>query len=301
MSVSNRSVRQFSCLRPIIGVLLAVLAALSLAGCSTVRLSYNNAPELVYWWLDSYLDFNDAQSHRVRADLKSLQSWHRQHELPLYLGTLQKLQGLAPADVSPVQLCLLFDEQRPRLQAVLDKAEPGLLAVAPTLTAAQLEHLARQFDKKNKKWRTEWLSDAAPERKARRVKQLVDRAELFYGRLEPAQTSALHASVAESVFDANLSQREFLRRQQDTLQTLRKLQGKSGNSLSVSTELHALLARSTHSPEPDYLIYAGQMMQDDCRTFAALHNSATPSQRRHLLDTLNGYAADVRALMAALH
>ena len=50
----------------IIGVL--VLAA-SLGACSTVRLAYNNLPELAYWWLDDYLDFTGAQSLRVREEL----------------------------------------------------------------------------------------------------------------------------------------------------------------------------------------------------------------------------------------
>ena len=64
MPVSNRFAGLFLQLRHIIGALLAALVLLGLGGCSAVKLSYQNAPELTYWWLDSYLDLNDTQSRQ---------------------------------------------------------------------------------------------------------------------------------------------------------------------------------------------------------------------------------------------
>ena len=50
-------------------IVALVLLAAGLTGCSAVRFGYNQAPELVYWWLDGYVDFDDAQSRRVREML----------------------------------------------------------------------------------------------------------------------------------------------------------------------------------------------------------------------------------------
>ena len=75
MPVSNRFPGPFRLVRHIIGALLAVLALLGLGGCSAVKLSYQNAPELTYWWLDSYLDLNDTQSRQLRAELKTLHNF----------------------------------------------------------------------------------------------------------------------------------------------------------------------------------------------------------------------------------
>lgn len=81
MSFSMRSFsRVVGEIAPIIGVLMAALA---MGGCSAVRLGYNTSPTLVYWWLDSYFDFDSDQSARVRDDLQSVQEWHRKNELPL--------------------------------------------------------------------------------------------------------------------------------------------------------------------------------------------------------------------------
>ena len=49
--------------RWIIGLLCLALAGLS--GCSALRLGYNTAPELAYWWIDGYADFDDAQAPQV--------------------------------------------------------------------------------------------------------------------------------------------------------------------------------------------------------------------------------------------
>ncbi len=274
-----------------------MLLTLGLAACSAVKLGYNSAPELAYWWLDSYLDLSETQSLKLRSDLTALQAWHRQMELPQYVGTLEGLQRLASAEVSPPQLCNLYEELRPRLQVLLDRAEPTLVALAPTLTATQLEHLARQFDKRNGKWRAEWLDNAKAQRAARRIQQLTDRVEHFYGRLEESQLTVLRASVARSVFDADMKYRETLRRQQDTLQTLRQLQADPGPAVNAKTAIHALLERTLNSPAADYRNYAERSTQEDCRLFATLHNSATPAQRQHLLETLQDYAADARSLM----
>lgn len=298
MPVSNPLPSQFFTLRHIIGVLLAVLMTLGLSGCSAVKLSYNNAPELLYWWLDSYLDLNETQSSKLRADLTELHAWHRQMELPLYLSTLEQLQRLAVTPASSPQICTLYDQVRPRLRALADQVEPMLVALAPTLGATQLEHLAHQFDKRNQKWRAEWLDSSATERNARRVKQLTDRAEHFYGQLEEAQLAALRASVASSIFDVNLKYRETQRRQQDMLQTLRQLQADPGPAASVKAAIHALLERAMNSPSADYRNYAALLLQEYCGVVATLHNSATPAQRLRLIETLKDYQDDVRSLRA---
>ncbi len=283
----------------IIGALLAVLLGLLGSGCSAVRLSYNHFPELGYWWLDSYLDFNDTQSLQVRADLNALQAWHRGQELPIYIGTLQKLQQLAPAKVTPEQLCVLYDELKPRLQAVLDQSASSILSLAPTLTPEQLNHLERQLDKRRQKWRAEWIERTPEERRARRVKQLVDRAEMFYGRLDPSQLAALGASVAATGFDASQLARESLRRHQDLLQTLRLLQSGALAATKARAEVDGLFERWLDSPDMAYRNYQKGMADEGCKAFAKLHNSSTPSLRQQAIGSLKDYERDARSLMGS--
>ena len=274
------------------------MLALGIAGCSAVKLSYNNAVELSYWRLDSYLDFNATQSIRVRAGLAALQAWHRSSELPVYVGTLEKLQRMAASSVTPEQVCDLFAELKPRFQAIIDQTDPTIVALAPTLKTEQLDHLARKFDKRNQKWREEWLAGSPAKRSARRVKQLVERTEMFYGRLEEPQLAVLRASVPASGFDAAFNDRETLRRQQDALQMLRALQSGTLTDLRARAEVRALLGRVMNSPDTAYQSYLEKMTRENCKTFASLHNSSTPAQRLKAIETLRDYETDARALIA---
>lgn len=279
--------------------IICILLAVLLSACSAVKMGYNNAPELSYWWLDSYLDFNGPQTLKVRTDLATLQTWHRQSELPLYVGTLKKLQHMAPSNVTSAQVCTLFADLMPHLQTVVDQAESTVTAVAPTLKAAQLDYLSRQLDKRNLKWREDWIEGTPTEHSTRRVKQLVDRAEMIYGRLEEPQLTVLRASVAASSFDAATSNRESLRRHQDALQTLRQIQSGPQSALRTQVAVHALLGRFMDSPDTAYRDYMEKLTQENCQAFASMHNSTTPAQRGKVVETLKNYENDARALMAS--
>jgi len=290
MNATLFSVRFFR----IIGLLLALL----LSGCSAVRLGYSQAPELAYWWLDSYFDFSEAQTTRVRSDLVALHAWHRNNELPIYLGLLDKLQRLTPGNVTPEQLCELYNEFLPRINAAAEQAEPTLSAVTLLLKPEQLAQLARQLDKRSETWREEWLDGTPGERRARYIKRLVDRAEGLYGRLDAAQRVIVREAVAASRYDADMSYRESQRRHTDTLQTLRLIQSGGLGAERNRLEARGLLDRAVSSPDPIFRSHQSKLIQENCRTYAALHNSTSPGQRSKALETLKGYEADLRALMA---
>jgi dihydrodipicolinate synthase/N-acetylneuraminate lyase len=88
----------FTKLLRIIGLLaLGGVCAGALTACSAVKLGYGAAPELAFWRLDAYLDFDDAQAAQVRDDLATLHQWHRSNELPRYAALLEQAERLAPA------------------------------------------------------------------------------------------------------------------------------------------------------------------------------------------------------------
>lgn len=293
-SVMLNSRRLPALLPRIIGALLLVF----LGGCSAVKIGYNNAPALVYWWLDSYIDFNDAQSVQVRDSLATLQAWHRQTELPAYADLLRQIQRVASGPVTPQQVCAFSDQIRLRVQRLGEQAAEGMSRVAPTLEPQQWRHLALQFDKHNRTWREEWLDGTPAELSARRLKKAEERAQSFYGRLEEAQLAILRQSVSSPTFDARLAWRERLRRQQDMLQVLRE-HGNSDRAAHVKAEILALLQRNLNSPDAAYQTQFERLVVESCANIAALHNSTSAAQRRHLQDKLQDYEADARALISA--
>jgi len=277
----------------IIGALMVVFA---LGGCSTVRLGYSNAPNLAYWWLDDYFDFDSLQGERMRAELQTLHAWHRKEELPLFKELLRNLQTAAAQPVTPEQVCSLYAYLQTRVQVTAEHLAPGLAAIAPTVQTAQMEHMAQRLDKRSRQWREEWMDGTPADIAERRVKQLVERAEWFYGRLDAPQMALVRAHMAAVEFDSAVELRESLRRHQDTVSTFRQLRTRGTTDLQAQNEIRALVARSIHSPEPSYRPYFSKVSAQSCAVVAALHNSASPSQRQKLMQTLQAYENDARAL-----
>ncbi len=279
---------------PIIGVLLA---ALSVVGCSAVRVGYNSAPMLAYWWLDGYFDFDDQQSLRIKADLQAVQDWHRKEELPLVMQTLKDLQLMAPKPVTQTQVCQMVAGLQARVQAPLDRAAPSIAAIAPTLQVAQIEHIANEFAKREKKWRAEWLDGTPTERTERRVKQIVERAESFYGTLESAQIALIKTHIEASSFDGTRQHKEMLRRQQDSIQVLNTLRTTRVTPAQATAEIRGLLERSLKAPDPAFRHYIEQITNESCATMVELHNSSTSAQRVRLVQTLRDYEGEARSLL----
>ena len=276
----------------------ALLIATLLVGCSAVRLGYNSAPTLAYWWLDSYFDFDGEQSLRIRADLQAVQDWHRKEELPLLIQTLKELQAMAPKPVTPAQVCNTVTSLQTRVQVTLERVAPSIGAIAPGLQASQIEQVSREFDKRNKKWREDWLEGTNTERAERRVKQIVDRAESLYGSLEPAQMAIIKNHVQTSSFDGPRNYREMLRRHEDALQVLTTLRTSKPTTAQATAAIRGLLERTLKAPDPAYRQYIDRLTLESCTATAALHNIITSSQRTHLVQALQDYEADARALAA---
>src|SRR3954471_20772192 len=114
------------CLPALARIIGLLTFALALSGCSAIKLGYNNLDEVAYWWVDSYVDFTNEQSRRVRQDLGRLDRWHRQEELPEIIAMLQRMEQLAPEDVSPAQACSFVPQVRERLHALADQGEPAI-------------------------------------------------------------------------------------------------------------------------------------------------------------------------------
>lgn len=283
---------------PIIFALLwSLLLGLSLGGCSAVRIGYGNAPSLLYWWIDGYVDFDEAQSVKARDTLAALHAWHRRQELPAYIALLQSVQTMAPVNVTPEQACVHLEVARDRLRALLANAEPGMAALVPTVKPAQIEHIRRQFEKRNEGWREKWLDGSAQQRRERRINQAVERYESFYGTLEERQLAVIRANVERSRFDPSLRYQETLRRQQETLQALRQLLAAPKAEADAPAAVHEAIERALRSPDPVMRARFEADWQDNCRAIADLHNSTTPAQRRKATQTLKNYEDDLRALL----
>jgi hypothetical protein len=270
--------------------------AVALGGCTAIKLGYESLAQVGYWWLDGYIDFDETQSAAVRDDLARIHAWHRVNELPRYVQLLQQFERLAPADVSPAQACAFEPELRARADALRARAEPAFIAHAMTLQPAQLEHLERKFQERNRDYQKEWVRLPRDEMVEKRLKEFADRAEMVYGHLEGGQRSLLRQLVKASPYDPAMVAAESRRRQQDILATLRHVSGRSVDIPEARAAVRALLDRVATPPDAAQRAYLESMRHDTCRMISAMHNSMRPAQRDAAARRLRGWQRDLREL-----
>lgn len=276
----------------------AIALATLLSACSAVQLAYNNLPEISYWWLDGYVDFDDAQTPQVRDELRRLLAWHRREELPKIADLLQEAQALAPADLTPAQACALFDAIRLRLLALAERAEPAGATLALSLSEAQVEHLARKYGKINDEYRRDWLDRSPAQQRERRYDQFLDRSEDFYGRLDAGQRALLRQQVERSAFDPRELDTERRQRQREALALLGRFLAAKQPAAEAQAALHSYVMRIAEPPPGPARDRQHRMRQESCATIAALHNQTSATQREQAARRLQRYEDDLRALAA---
>lgn len=285
-------------LRTTIGVVTLVLAGLLLAGCSTVKLAYGQAPQLLAWQLNRYLDLSQPQAERVRDELAELHRWHRDTLLPEHAGLLQKLRQQLPAPMSPEQACRAYADLRTQIDQLLARAEPSLVWLASDLSEAQLRSLQKRQADSNADWKKEWLDPTPDKLREHRYQQLLSRTEDFYGSLQEPQKAALRRYIAQSSFDPQRTYAERLRRQTDLVQVLRQMAQERGNTDQARTLLRGYLARLNTSPDAAYQRYAQALVEEGCAGFAAVHATMTPAQRLRAVASVGAYEQDFITLAA---
>jgi hypothetical protein len=281
----------------IITVLCGALMLVS--GCSALRIGYSTAPDLVYWWLDRYVDFDAAQTQRVRQALAQWFAWHRRTQLPDYAALLVRAQAEVMADTTAARVCEWQADLIQRANTAFDRAVPAAADILPSITLEQIAHIEQRYAKTNSEFRDDYLQPDPAKRAAANVKRTVERAETLYGKLDDKQRAQLAAALARSPFDAELWLAERRMRQRDALQLLNKLIRDKPSREQTQTALRAYADRIEHSPQEAYRRYSDRLTEFNCAFAATLHNGMSTAQRRHAAQTLAGWEGDLRALAAA--
>ena len=281
----------------IIAGFFVILSASS--GCSALRIGYSTAPDLVYWWLDGYVDLTATQTTRVRESIAQWFAWHRHGQLPGYAALLDKAQTEVVADTTPTRVCEWQAEITQRALQAFDRIVPDAAALTLTLTPKQLLVLERRYAKNNQEFRDDFLQPDMHRRARQTLKRAVDRAEMLYGTLDDAQRVKIAEILTRSPFDPEVWLAERRQRQQDVLHMLRKIDADGASLDQAEAALRAQVRTLEVSPREAYRRYDEQLSVFNCAAAAAVHNLTTVAQRQTAAHRLAGWAGDLRAIAVA--
>lgn len=276
--------------------LLIALALPVLQGCSAIKLGYQQLPTLSYWWLDSAISFNDAQTERAKEALANVYRWHRGQELATYTDLLQRVTEMSQSNLQASQVCSVWGEVQTLMDRSMRVAITQAVPVVQMLGPRQLSHLARHQDNKNEDWDKEWLQGSATERLERRVDKTLERYRSFYGELSAAQIALVKSQTSQSVWTPEWGRQERLRREQDLLSTLRQSAPSQVTPAQLEANLLGVWQRWLMPPHETGRTLMQKMSRQACDNLAQLHNTTSPEQRQRVARTLRNYERDIREL-----
>lgn len=281
--------------RSVIIVVVCGLASL-VAGCSAMRIVYAGAPDLSYWWLDRYIDFNSDQAPRVHQALDQWFDWNRRTQLPDYVALLDRAKSEVLADTTAARACEWQVDIAARVRVTFDQIAPAAAELAITLTPQQIDHLQKHFADKDEDFRDKYLKPDPRERAIAALQRTVDNAERLYGHLDEPQRRLIAERLAASPFDADVWFAERQALQADLVNMLRKLRAEGADQQQALTALRDYKDRVVRSPREDYRRYSARLAESNCAFAAAVQNATTPTERRTAADNLAGWAGDLRAI-----
>ena len=280
------------------GVKLRTVFALALlaiaAGCSSVRVGYNNADTLLLYSLDKYLDLNRPQQQLVRDRVRVLLAWHRSTQLHGYADLIEAAGKRIEGHVAADDVLALNLEMNRRLVAVGEQAAPDVAALALTLQPAQLDRFANKLAEDNIKTRRE---ESGRKRSfEHRTRRGIERAEEWFGSVSPRQEDLIRDTLAARPDSEDWWVQERELRRSDLLALLRRIQAEQPTVDEAARWMREYFAMLAEPHDPARRARMHEFRRGNAELIAALINTASPDQKTTLLKKLHGYAEDFTAL-----
>ena len=270
-----------------------LFAALLLAGCSTLQLSYNQADLLLGWRADRYFDFESAQKRDFHQRLERLLAWHRREQLPEYARFIQGAVPRARDGVSREDILWLIGGMKNHYRSIVDRGINDAAELLATLNAEQLPALQKQWAKDNHRFIEEHELESSVERRKRaRLKRTLGQISDWTGNLSRAQEQQIEQLIEAIPLFEHLRYQDRLRRQMEFSELLKLRTQRQ----EFQPRLHHWLLEWERGRSAEYERVAAEAQERRIDFFIALEKLLTPAQRERALKRLEGFGNDFKTL-----
>ena len=195
----------------------AVAALVTLAACSTLKLTYNNADMLVRYRVSDYVDFTPAQSEQFKTRFTALHRWHRSQELPAYVDLMRQVGNRIALGLSGEDVAWAISNARNRYRKLTARAAADAAPIVASLTSEQLQQIEKKFSDNNRRFARDYIEGDPRSSRHKRATQLEDHFRDWIGNLSDQQEQRIDRFVDEfghmqvlRLEDRKRTQQEFL-------------------------------------------------------------------------------------------
>mgnify|MGYP005854887427 CR=1 FL=1 len=169
-------------------LVLILVLAFGLVGCSSTKVAYRYADWGIVWWVEDYVSLTGDQKQQLNSDIEQLRQWHCSAELPRYQAWLDELES----DVSsnrPDQATINYHQQQlfSFFPSLLERATPVAVNLLSSLSDKQVQELADNMAQSQQEMEEEFLADSPEATAKARADRTAERVERWLGALNSEQ------------------------------------------------------------------------------------------------------------------
>lgn len=270
-----------------------------LLACGAVRIGFNNGETVSYWWLNSYVDFEDEQKPWVKSHLDQLFAWHHKTQLREYVELVSRIQQRDLATVTKAELLLDYQSGKKEVMDIANKAAPDLADLALSLKSEQIVNIEEKFAKNTAKFRKEYLSGDRASQQEFRFKKMMKQAEYWFGSFSRAQERQLRQLSDARPLNNELVLDNRMRRQTELLVLLKKVHSeKPSKEITIAMIKKYVAAAEDHYGNKEQQAFFNALTDANAGLVAEMMHMATPEQRTHFVKALQDWISDFNRLSA---
>lgn len=275
--------------------LLAALLLLALSGCSTLRVVYNQADNILLWMAHDYFELEPTQRQEFNARLEPLLKWHRQEALPDYVRFLSEVKKRGEQPYTREDALWMVAGVKARFATLAQKGAPDAAEMLANLTPENFQALEKQFAKVNQKFVREYkLNGSREEQRRARQERTLKRIRDWTGPLTHSQENRIAALNEQIPHTDHLRHQDRQRRQKEFLALLKQRQNKA----EFVRVLTPWLADWEKGRAPEVAQALNDSIEKRIAMYLEIERLLTPQQRVHVLQKIQSYIEDLSALTA---
>jgi hypothetical protein len=272
-------------------VLLFMMLTL-FAGCSSVRLFYNNADLLLRTKATSYFALTAEQITDFNVHFTRLHDWHRQQELPHYAMLLQTAGEKLADGLTREEVDWLMTVSQVRFRVLAEQTAEDMAPILVTLNSAQLQMLEKRLAEDNTKFAKKYLIGNEDRRRQVRVDQMAELFSDWIGKLSPQQEQLIAHTVSKFPGFHDLRFQERQHWQQAFIALLRK----NPEEPVLREKLRAFLGDWETPLSEEYIRTRQAYREGIVQLILDLDRTLTSAQRLQAVQRLANFASDFRIL-----
>ena len=226
---------------------LMLLVCFLFAGCGT-KFAYNNISWFAVSYIEDFVSLSNSQESELEARLDSLQAWHKETQLSLYISQLETIQSITRPDMNSAFIVDQSEQIKNHIRAIVNKFAPDVYALSMQLSPKQDSEFLKNFREKQQDYYEERLSLNDEDSRKRYRNRIEERLERWLGSVSKEQKQIIYTWSQEWV-NTNDSWRQY---QNNTYQDLTTLMEKKAD-LHISQPIIMNLLLNNEAYYPDEL------------------------------------------------